>query len=189
MRLTPMRFAVAWFLSVLAVGLSGCAGYSWRSGVPSEYRTVSVPVFRNESKVTEVGSVMTRQLLREFQREGTFSIRASGDAALEVQGIVKSATGGVSGYDRRSGSRTFSGQMDAVVSVSVIDKRKGSVLIDNRPYRPQASFTTNGDLDTALRDASGRLAEDLAAQVVDDVLNLRWDRVRSTGTNESEVQK
>ena len=51
-------------------------------------RTVSVPTFRNETDVLELGAVATRQTLREFQREGTFRIASQDDAALEVQAVL-----------------------------------------------------------------------------------------------------
>ena len=156
--------------------LVGCAGYRWTSDVPASARTVSVPTFRNESNVTQLGSAMTRQLLREFQREGTFEIRRPGDAALEVQGVVKAVPAlEEGGYDRRTGIRLMSHALTAIVEVSVVDKRKGVVLIDNRQYRPQTTFTAHQDLLTAERDASGRLADDLSRMVVDDILNLKWD--------------
>ena len=91
---------------LLGLALCGCGtDYCWRSSVPETVRTVAVPTFRNESNVMELGAVATRQVLREFQREGTFKIRATGDAALEVQGVVRSAHAGISAYDRRAGSR------------------------------------------------------------------------------------
>ena len=152
----------------------GCSSYSWRPSVPETYRTVSVPTFRNESDVTELGSAMTTQVLREFQREGTFKICREGDAALEVQGIVKQAGSASGGYDRRAGLRLASYDFSASVQVSVIDKRNGKVLVDNRTYKATATFTAGQDLATAQRDASGRLAEDLARQVVDDVTNLNF---------------
>ena len=161
----------------LALGLLSCGcgtDYCWRSSVPEDVRTVSVPTFRNESDVMELGAVATRQLLREFQREGTFKIRTAGDAALEVQGVVRSASSGIAAYDRRSGGRIQAQTFSADVAVSVVDKRNGRVLIDNRIYRPQVGYTSGQDVTTAQRDASGRLAEDLARQVVDDVLNLKW---------------
>lgn len=169
------RFLILSSWLVLAAVAGGCRGYSWTTPVPADARTVSVPTFRNESDVTELGSVMTRQLLREFQREGTFAIRRPGDAALEVQGVVKTSGRGSSGYDRRSGLRLSSYDFKATVEVSVIDKRKGTVLVDNRVYTAQTTFTAGQDLSTAERDASGRLAEDLARQVVDDILNLNWN--------------
>ena len=142
-------------------------------------RTVSVPSFRNESDVQELGAVMTRQVLREFQREGTFSIRAEGNSAVEVQGVVKEAGSPLSAYDRRSGLRIASYEMEATVLVSVIDKANGRVLVDNRPYKAKASFAAGQDISTARRDASGRLAEDLARQVVDDVTALDGRRLES----------
>ena len=161
--------------------LTGCASYTWRPSVPEEYRTVAVPTFRNESDVTELGSVMARQVLREFQREGTFAIRRAGDAALEVQGIVKEARSDARGYDRRAGLRLASYEFGAVVEVSVVDKRDGRVLIDNRRYRAMTTFTAAQDRQTAQRDASGRLAEDLARQVVDDIVILKVKKGKGQG--------
>lgn len=163
-------------LSAAVAALCGCgANYTWRSGTPEAMRTVSVPTMRNESEVTELGAIATRQLLREFQREGTFKIRSTGDAALEIQGVIKSATAMVGAYSRRSGLRAASYDYEAKAEISVIDKRSRKVLIDNRSYTAQAVFTAEQDLTTAQRDASGRLAEDLARQVVDDVVNLKWE--------------
>ena len=157
----------------LVAAVSGCtSGYVWRPQVPESLRTVSVPTFRNESDVQGLGSAMARQVLREFQREGTFSVAHPDDAAYEVQGIVKSAGCMAGGYDRRSGLRLASYNLNAVVEVSVIDRRNSKVLIDNRSYSATAVLTAGQDLTTARRDASGRLAEDLARQVVDDVTGL-----------------
>ena len=158
-----------------ALCLVGCAtDYSWRPSVPEEVRTVSVPTFRNESNVSEFGAVATRQLLREFQREGTFKIRTAGDSAIEIQGVIKSVTPMTSAYNRRSGGRIAGYDLSATAEISVIDKRNRKVLIDNRKYTANATFTAGQDRTTAVRDASGRLADDLAQKVVDDLLNLKW---------------
>ena len=78
---------------VLAAVLAGCqTSYAWRSSVPEDMRSVAVPVFRNASDVTGLGSVVTRQVLREFQREGTFRIASSDDCAVEVVGELKKAS-------------------------------------------------------------------------------------------------
>ena len=166
-------------LSLVLIGamsvLCGCGtDYAWRSSVPESARTVAVPTFRNESDVAELGAVAARQILREFQREGTFKIRATGDAALEVQGVIKSAASGINAYDRRSGSRRASYGFEATVEVSVVDKRSHKVLVDNRKFVARANMTAGQDLVTARRDASGRLMEDLARQVVDCVLGIKW---------------
>ena len=154
---------------------TGCgANYTWKSSVPAEMRTVAVPTFRNESDAQELGAIASRQVLRELQREGTFRIRTQGDAALEIQGVVKSMALGPRAYDRSTEMRLRAYDVSAVVEISVIDKRRRKVLVDSRPYQATARATVEQDMTTALRDASGRLMEDLATQVVDDLLNLKW---------------
>jgi len=162
---------------ILAAGLLvGCgSSYAWRrTTVPTDVRKVHVPTFRNESDVSELGAIASRQILREFQREGTYKISAEDDAVVEVQGVIKSADVGVSAYDRRSGSRKSSYTFTAEAEVSVIDKRSRHVLVDNRKFSAMAFFTTGGDLATGKRDASGRVMDDLARQVVDCVLGIKW---------------
>lgn len=167
-----MRSTAVWFL--LAVVSFGCASdYSWRSEIPHDMRTVSVPVFRNESDVTGLGSTAARQLLREFQREGTFSIAAPGNGALEIQGVIKSSNEEALGYSRGIGMRFSNFDFSVVAEISVIDKKNRKVLVDNKRYRAAATFTGNNDFLTSRRDASGRLAEDLARQIVDDVTALK----------------
>ena len=165
----------AWYLALGSACFMGCAtDYSWRPSVPEEVRTVSVPTFRNESNVSEFGAVATRQLLREFQREGTFKIRTTGDSAIEIQGVIKSVTPSLSAYNRRQGGRVAAYDISATAEISVIDKRSRKVLVDNRKYVANATFTAGQDKTTAVRDASGRLADDLAQKVVDDLLNFKW---------------
>ena len=173
-----MKFLLSPFSFLLLLALCATCGcgtsYSWRSSVPEKMRTVSVPTFRNESEVNELGAVATRQILREFQREGTFKIRMTGDAALEIQGVIKAASFGTIAYDRKIYGRLAASEFHAEAEVSVIDKRNRKVLVDNRKYVARTTFTSRQDRTTAMRDASGRLADDLARQVVNDLLNLKW---------------
>jgi len=170
----PLSCVVA--LALAAALLAGCGStYGWRrSSVPTDVRTVHVPTFRNESDVPELGVIASRQILREFQREGTFKVRSEEDAVVEIQGVIKKASSGINAYDRRSGSRKSSYSFTAIAEVSVVDKRSKQVLVDNREFTATTVFTSGGDLSTGKRDASGRLMEDLSRQVVDCVLGIKW---------------
>ena len=171
------RLAKVVFGGLLAASAVGCGtSYQWRSSVPEKWRTVAVPTFRNESELSEIGSIAARQVAREFQREGTFSLRPTGEAALEVQGEITSVGANNVAYNRRLGLRIGSYKMTAQATVSVIDKLNGRVLIDNRTYAASTTFAAGQDMTTAERDASGRLAEELARSVVDDVLALSFDK-------------
>ena len=49
------------------------------------------------------------------------------------------------------------------------------MLFDNKIYTARTTFVTGTiDLVSAQRDASRRVVEDLATQVVDDVLAVQW---------------
>lgn len=161
-------------LPLLVLAFAGCANYTWRSSVPERVRTVHVPTFRDASGLTETGPVVTRQVLREFQREGTFKVRGD-DAALEIQGEVVSATSRDRNADYKAGSRLYGGSLELKAKVSVIDKTRGLVLVDNREYVGEAPYSALQDSTTAFRDAAGRAADDLARRIVDDVLKLKFD--------------
>ena len=162
---------------MLLGGLVGCASsYSWKPSVPQAMRSVCVPTFRNESAVSELGAIATRQLLREIQREGTFKIRNAGEAALEIQGVIKSVGSVIGAYDRQTEMVLNAYNLTAVAEVSVIDKRTHKVLADNLRFTAKTEFTSGQDLTTATRNASGRLMDDLARQVVDKLLGLKWGK-------------
>ena len=161
-----------------ALALAGCANYRWTSPVPADMRTVSVPTFRNESDLLEIGAVATRQVLREFQREGTFKIASADDAAIEVQGVIKAATVGRIYFKREMAMRAYEQRLVVSADVSFVDRRNGKVMVNNRKYTAETTYFSDTDMATARRDASGRAAEDLARQIVDDVTSCRWDNAK-----------
>ena len=165
-------------MALAAFALAGCASYRWTSPVPSDMRTVCVPTFRNESDVVEIGAVAARQVLREFQREGTFKIASADDAAIEVQGVIKSASVGRIYFKREMSMRAYEQRLVVSADVSFVDRRNGKVMVNNRKYTAETTYFSDTDMATARRDASGRAAEDLARQIVDDVTSCRWDNAK-----------
>ena len=163
---------------IAALALSGCANYRWTSPVPADMRTVNVPTFRNETDLLELGAVATRQVLREFQREGTFKIASADDAAIEVQGVIKSASVGRIYFKREMSMRAYEQRLVVSADVSFIDRRNGKVMVNNRKYTAETTYFSDTDMATARRDASGRAAEDLARQIVDDMTSCRWDNAK-----------
>lgn len=157
-------------LAALAAAAAGCGTYTWRPSVPQEMRTVCVPVFRNEGAVASLGDEVARQVLRELQREGTFRIARPDEAAVEVQGSVKAGDPDVVAYERRTGSRIRERSLKATATVSFIDKRSGKVLVDGRRYSARVTFASGEDTLTGARDASARLAEELAREIADDLV-------------------
>jgi len=173
MKLRTLLLALPAFL---AVGCSSLPDYRWSSRVPEEIRTVAVPVFQNKSGAAELGPVVTQYTLREFQREGTFSIRRSGDSSIEVQGIVVKAERRPVSFARGYGMRAREYRYYITAEVSIVDKDSGRVLQEARKYTAETTFMVQGDLLTGQRDAAPRIAAELARQIVDDVVNYPYNR-------------
>lgn len=175
-------------LGALAL-VAGCAGYTWGTSVPEEYRTVSVPVFENLTEVSELGTFVTQYALREFQREGTFKVAHSGDAAVEVQGVLRKMDREGVSYDRARGMRTAEFRYMIVADVTYVDKRKGKVLLERKGLTAETTFLTQDDLLTGQRNAAQRIASDLGRQIVNEALSLPFVRSqKGTGAVEG-VQK
>ena len=169
-----IRTGIALILPVLAI--CGCANYRWTSRVPDEIRTVAVPVFENRTMSAELGPIVSQYVLREFQREGTFSIRRSGASSIEVQGSIVKAERHPVSFDRAYGSRADEYRYLVTAEVSIVNKDAGRVLQANRPYTGETTFLVQGDLLTAQRNAAQRIAHDLARQIVDDVVSYPYNR-------------
>ena len=172
-----------------ALLMAGCAGYSWGTSVPAGYRTVAVPVFENLTEVSEIGPTVTQYTLREFQREGTFKVARTADAAIEVQGVVrKMVRGGVS-YDRGAGMRAREYRYEIVADVTFVDKKNGKVLLERKGITGETTFLTQGDLLTGQKNAAARIAQDIARQIVNEAVALPFMRGgKGTGAVEG-VQK
>jgi hypothetical protein len=56
--------------------------------------------------------------------------------------------------------------------VVFVDKRNGKVLLERKGIKGETTFLTNDDLLTGQRNASFRVADDIARQIVNEALAL-----------------
>ena len=169
--------------------VSGCAGYTWGTSVPEEFRTVAVPVFENLTEVSEMGPIVTQYTLREFQREGSFKVVRSADAAIEVQGVVRRASRAVASYDRTGALRANEYRYIVSADVTFVDKRNGKVLLERKGITGETTFLTQNDLLTGQKNAAARIAQDIARQVVNEAVALPFKRsARRSGKGTGAVE-
>lgn len=170
-----MKKALVTFVLGGVALLSGCAGYTWGTSVPEEFRTVSVPVFENLTEVSELGPIVTQYTLREFQREGSFRVARPADAAVEVQGALRVMDREGVSYDRGRGMRATEYRYVIVADVSFVDKRNGKVLLEKRGIVGETTFLTHNDLLTGQKNAAARIAQDIARQIVNEATAIPFD--------------
>ena len=166
-RYLTLTFAAALLFS------AGCSTYRFRSSVPEELRTISVPVFENASGFPEIDAVVTQYVLREFQHEGTFKIKGVKDSSFKLLGkLVKSDTQALS-YDRNNGSRASEYRYTIEAEITLVERSTGKLVIDGMKIKANTTFLTHGDMLTGLQDAYPRIAKDLSRSIVDAVLS-QW---------------
>ncbi len=173
-----MKLRACMFLFSAAV-LGGCSSlpeYQWTSRVPEEIRTVAVPTFENRTQSAELGAIVTQYTLREFQREGTFAIRRSGDSSIEVQGAIVKAERRAVAFTRGYGMRAGEYRYYVTAEVSIVNKDTGKVLQEGRAYTAETTFMVQDDLLTGQRNAAQRIAAELARQIVDDVVSYPYNK-------------
>jgi hypothetical protein len=165
--------------TAIIIAASGCSSYRWTSRVPEELRSVAVPTFENRTEASELGPIVTQYTLREFQKEGTFKIKRTGDSAIEIQGVIVKANRGGIVYNRSYGMRAKEYRYTVTAEVSIINKDSGKVLQEARKYYAETTFITHDDFLTAQRNAAQRIASELARQIVDDTVSYPYNRPAS----------
>lgn len=149
---------------------AGCSNYRLNSPVPEELRTIAVPVFENASGFPEIDAVVTQEVLREFQREGTLKLARLDNASLKLLGKLENSKTEPINYDRNFGSRTSEYRFELTARITLVERGSGRLLIDDLPIKANTSFLTRGDMLTGLQDAQPRVARDLAHAIADAVL-------------------
>ncbi len=168
--LSPLLLPICSLLAGLA--LSGCAGYKLGS-VDAGYKTVAVPVFRNQTTKPQLEAPLTNALLRRIQADGSLQVKWADEADVVVNGVILS-------YDRQvlrslpAETRTpREYRLRIEVLVEAKHRRTGEVIISPTKFSGQADTFIGSDLQTAENQALPLIADDLARQIVSQ-LTEKW---------------
>ena len=110
---------------VLVVAATGC-GYTVGSSLPEKYRTVAVPVFRNETRETELQAAVTNALRRRIALDGRLRLASEADSDLVLRGTLTSYSVRAQSYLDDDGISRFRAWLGA--SVTLEDRATGEVL-------------------------------------------------------------
>ncbi len=169
-----MRSVISRNLVLLMGGsllLSGCGTYHVTSAVPTELRTISVPVFENKTGYPEFGALATQHTLREIQREGSLKIAPLDSASLKLLCEVSSERRAIS-FNRSYGTRASEYRYTLVAHVTLVERSTGKLLLDNIAIAGSTTFLTHDDLLTGMQNAAPRVSKELARNIVDTILAL-----------------
>ncbi|MBN2190138.1 MAG: LptE family protein [Candidatus Aureabacteria bacterium] len=125
--------------------LSGC-GYKAGSLILDDYRTIAIPVFRNETYQEDIESYLTDAVIDQFQRDGSLIVSDKKDADLLLKGRI-------TGW-RRTGER-FAGdeyrevveyQMEITMAFDLLDQKTGDYIFKDVKISGKNTYFVNPNI-------------------------------------------
>ncbi len=151
----------------------GCSAYKLGSNVPADCRDIAVPLFENSSGTPEINAFVTRAVLDEMLRDGTFTPMSLDSSTVKLLGSVTSLKWHSLRFDRSQNLQTKEYRLDIVARVTLVDSRTGVLILNEVPVKATTTFLTRNDLQTGMHDAMPRVSADLARNIV-AMLNQAW---------------
>ena len=141
---------------LLAAAAGGC-GYSLRGNLPDHLKTVSVPVFRNQTTEAGAESTITSAVVNAFTSSGRLKVVSldAADSVLdgEITGYqVESLT-----YDSRLNLRSY--RLTVTMNVRFRDLRRTEVLWQQDGLVEDVSFDVAGQVSDTISREEGALKQ------------------------------
>lgn len=172
----PLRSACHFLLFVaLLLAAAGCAGYRLgsASGLAADAQSIEIIPFPNQTEEPRLSPALAFALRRQIQNDGTFKLETRGKGDLQITGNIMQYLR--AGITFQPGDvitpRDFELRMTA--QIKVFNRRAGKTLLQ-RTVTGRTLIRAFNDLASAERQALPLLANDLARQVVDLLVDGDW---------------
>ena len=160
--------------SVIALALSGCAGYRLGPTNPAARgKSVQINPFLNQTLEPRLTDAVALQLREELQRDGTYKLACHEDGDIVVSGTITR-------YDRLELSfeptdvlTVTDYRLQLTAQVRAMDRSSGKVLLDQL-VRGVTLVRVGTDLTSSERQALPLLAGDLARNVMTLLADGSW---------------
>jgi hypothetical protein len=160
-----MKFAKRLLFPVLALMLSGCAGYRVGSTLDPSIKTVSLSVV-NKIDEPSIEVAVEKALRAELQMDGRLEVRpqAEADAVLTVT-LTRFDLNALA-YNRRQDSLAAEYRMMLYGSAVLTRVGTDEVILENPKLHGEVEFPYVADLTSSKRSGLSGAAHDLARKVV-----------------------
>lgn len=169
-----MRLLIAVFLTAL-FGLAGCGYHTLGAAthLPPDLRTLSVPVFKNDTDSYGTETALTSAVISEFNARTSYRVmpQSAADAGAVLLGTILKESIAPLTYNATT-QQSSSYLITMVIAVTLKD-RDGQVLYRNDNYVFRQQYQSTTVLPTYLQEdpaAVERLSRDFARQLVADLL-------------------
>jgi hypothetical protein len=165
-----MKIEKLLFFPVLALLLSGCAGYRTGSTLDPAIQTVSLSVV-NKTDEPSIEVEVMKALRAELQMDGRLAVRSPEDADTSITVTLKEFNLYPLAFNRRHGSLAEEYRMTLTASVVFANSETGEVIHENPLVTADGEFPFSADLTATKRGAMPDAAADLARKVISLTVN------------------
>ncbi len=169
-RLGCLTILLAFLLASTSCGYH-TAGHAVR--LPSDVRTIAIPMFENQTKTYRIEQFVTGAVVHEMTGRTNYRVISTADSTADavLTGIVLTSEITPVTYDSQTG-RASSALVTMTARVKLTD-RKGNVLFENPNYTFRDQYQISSDLSSFFEEDSPalqRMSRDFARTLVSNVL-------------------
>jgi outer membrane lipopolysaccharide assembly protein LptE/RlpB len=154
---------------VLALILSGCAGYRVGSTLDKSIKTVSLTIV-NKTDEPSIEVAVMKALRAELQMDGRLEVRSQNEADVVLSVTLKNFELDALAFNRKQGSLAAEYRLTITASAVLSDAETGKVILENPAVLGESEFPYAADLTTTKRRGLPEAAGDLARKVVSTVV-------------------
>lgn len=170
-----MRFARWLPLWLVALALTGCAGYKLgpSNGAVAGGKSVQVMPFSNQTMEPRLGEAATAQLRKELQRDGTYQLASHDDGDVIVSGVIISYIRIPLSFQPSDALTVTDYSVKMGVQVTARERSSGKVLFSQR-VTGTTLVIVGSNLASAERQAQPLLAADFAKNAAALLVDGTW---------------
>ncbi len=168
--MTTLRFPSACIrlslLMVMAVITTGCMGYRVGPVLKANYRSVAVPMFKNETLVPRIEAPITNAVIKQFQSDGALRVEHAPAADLIVTGRITDYSRSALRSLRLDTGVTREYRISITAVVEARSVRDGAVVLKRQKITGSADTFIGTDQQSAELQVLPLVADDIARQLV-----------------------
>jgi outer membrane lipopolysaccharide assembly protein LptE/RlpB len=158
-------------LALAAALLLGGCGYTVGGTLPSDIKTVAVPIFKNRTREPAVESLITRAVVEAFSTNGRLRVVGTGAADAVLDGEITGYSVNSIAFDRDANVSLY--RLTVTVNLRLRDVKRNTVLFHQNDVREQSDFRVQSAVsvtisreETALRTAATDIGRAIVALTV-----------------------
>ncbi len=164
------NFLVAITISLLILTVNGC-GYRVGSLLPSDLKTIAVPMFKNKTPEPDLSAPITNGIIQEIIFDGTLEVVEEDDADTLLIGEIITYKLEPLRFDKEVTSEY---RLQLGVRLKFLDLRHKKILWTYPKVYGDTTFFVGLSLPESEQEALPDAIEDLAHEVVEKVVEGGW---------------